>query len=246
METKFQASFIPKQPVTEELHRRNSSGGVLFLISFLIFALSALAAGGVVVWNKILDTRMVKEKETLKRNESALDANSVREFVRLRDRIDSANTLLQNHIAPSNIFQVLQKYTLKRIRFNDFAYSYAGTDKVSITMSGQAEGVDAYEAISMQSKQFTVKELQNVFKSPIFGGLNFIEASNIVTFSFTTIVDPRLISFYKTIKERSQTAVAIPTTVTGSPVAQPTQRTPVAPAEADPFAEVLIDGEVTN
>ncbi len=201
METKFQASFIPKQPVTEELQRRGGSGGLVFLVSFLIFALSLLAAGGAVVWNKILDTRIEKEKNTLKLNESALDSNSVREFVRLRDRIDSANKLLQNHIAPSNIFRVLELYTLKRIRFNDFAYAFAGADKVSVSMRGQAEGFDAYEAISTQSKQFTIPKLKNVFKSPIFGDLNFIEASNIVTFTFSTIVDARLISYYKTIKE---------------------------------------------
>lgn len=226
METKFQASFIPKQPVTEELQRRGGSGGLVFLVAFLIFALSALAAGGVVVWNKILDTRIATEKETLKVNESALDSNSVREFVRLRDRIDSANKLLQNHLAPSNIFQVLELYTLKRIRFNDFSYAYAGADKVSVTMRGQAEGNDAYEAISTQSKQFTIPKLKNVFKSPIFGDLNFVEASNLVTFTFSTIIDSRLISYYKTIKEGSLINPNVP----AAPIAPaPTQ--PVQPAQ---------------
>ncbi len=232
METKFQASFIPKQPVTEELERRGGSGGLVFLVSFLIFAVSLLAAGGAVIWNKVLDAQIVKEKDSLKVNEAALDSNSVREFVRLRDRIDSANKLLQNHIAPSNIFGALEEYTLKRIRFNDFAYAYAGVDKVSVSMRGQAEGFDAYEAISMQSKQFTIPKLKNVFKSPIFGDLNFIESSNIVTFTFSTIVDSRLISFYKTIKEgalitKENTASARPAQAT-----QPAQ--PQRPAVTSP------------
>ncbi len=198
METKFQTSFIPKQPVTETAHRASSSG-LIFLISLILFVASIAAAAGAFLYNDYIDKSIVEGNAQLKRNEQALDPTTIQGLTRLNDRINSATTLLDKHVAVSRLFAVLSDATLQNVRFNDFTYANAGGDKVNISMKGQAT---SYETVALQSKSFTDPSRKNVFKSPLFGDLNLDQSGN-VTFSFSASIDPSLVSYSKNIKERA-------------------------------------------
>lgn len=218
METKFQTSFIPKQPVTDTVHQ-SSSAGLLFLITFVLFIASIAAAGGVYLYGQYVNQAIVEGKKQLDRNENAFDPTTIQELTRLNDRISSADILIKQHMAVSNLFAVLSDTTLKNVRFNDFSYAKAGDGKVNITMKGQAT---SYETVALQSRAFTDPGLRNVFRSPIFGDLNLDQSGN-VTFSFSASVDPALVSYYKTIKDRSAAAVETVDTGAGAVENQPEQ-----------------------
>lgn len=203
METKFQTSFIPKQPITQPV-RHSSGSGLLFLISFIIFIASIAAAGGVFLYGQYIDQSIKEGKKQLERNENAFDPNTIKELTRLNDRISAAEVLLKQHIAASNLFSILSEVTLKNVRFNDFTYVNGGSGKVNIAMKGQAT---SYETVALQSKAFTDPSLRNAFKSPIVGDLNLDQSGN-VTFSFSAGVDPAIVSYSRSIKDRINNAAS--------------------------------------
>jgi hypothetical protein len=192
METKFQTSFIPKQPVTDtELHR-GGGASLFFLFSFILFMASLAAAGGVFIYGSIMDRNIKEGDKQLTLNKNAFDPNTIKEITRLNDRINAANVLLKQHKGVSTLFYVLSQTTLKNVRFTEFSYT-AADDKINLTMKGQAFN---YETIALQAKAFTDPALKNVFRSPIFSDLTLDSQGN-VSFSFSTGIDPFLVDYYK-------------------------------------------------
>lgn len=208
METKFQTSFIPKQPVTDTQLHRGGGASLVFLFSFILFMASLAAAGGVFIYGSIMERNIKEGDKQLTLNRNAFDPNTIKEITRLNDRINAANTLLKQHKSVSTLFLVLSQTTLKNVRFTEFNYA-AVDEKISLTMKGQAFN---YETIALQAKAFTDPALKNVFRSPIFGDLTLDSQGN-VSFSFSTGVDPFLVDYYKLKKEEYA--------VTGAPTAQP-------------------------
>ena len=201
MDTKFQASFIPKQPVNEPV-RTSSGSNIFFLISFLIFIVSLVGAGGAYLWDKQLDKQIADVNSNLNQARSSFDQNTIKEFVRLNDKINAADLLMKQHVAPSVLFRVIGDATLKNVRFSNFRYSNAGGDKISVAMSGEAV---SYEAVALQASAFTNPKLRNVFRSPIFSDPD-LNASGRAIFSFTTGIDPTLLNYYKMKSDPSNKA----------------------------------------
>lgn len=192
MDTKFQSSFIPKQPVNVPA-RSTSGSNIFFLISFVIFIISLVGAGGMYLWDKQLDKQIIDVNSSLTLARNSFDQNTVKEFSHLNDKINAADFLLKQHVAPSVLFGIIGDSTLKNVRFTNFKYSNAGGDKVSISMSGEAV---SYEAVALQSSAFTNPKLRNVFRNTIFSDPD-LNASGKAVFSFTTGVDPTLLNYYK-------------------------------------------------
>jgi hypothetical protein len=207
METKFQTSFIPKQPVTES-PIRTSGGNFLFLLSFVVFMVSIAIAGAAFLYNQLIDNNIAKGNASLQKDEAALDPTTIQELTRLNDRINAAQLLLKQHIAFSNFFGALERSTLRNVSFKSFSYVYGGGDKISITMQGVAGRVtgSSYETVALQAKEFTNPELRNVFRSPLLTDVG-LDAQGNSSFSFSASLDPLLISFYKLRKEEAAAAV---------------------------------------
>lgn len=192
VDTKFQTSFIPKQPVGKEQKHTTAGVGVVFLISFLIMVASVAAGAGVFIWNKTVLSSIAEGRKELEKHNAAFDSNSIREFTRLDNRIDVANRLLKQHVRPSEIFPRLAANTLKTVRFTNYKYTNTGDGKIMINMSGEAQD---YESMALQAKQFTKPGLQNSFRSPIFSNFNKNEKN--VVFTFVSGIDPYVIDYYQ-------------------------------------------------
>ncbi len=196
METKFQASFIPKQPVTEEAHHHTSAASLFFLVSFILFLASLASAAAVFIYGQVITRNINEGQKQLTLNKNAFDPNTIQEITRLNDRIFAADILLKQHKSVSTLFQVLSNTTLKTVKFSEFTYN-AADDKITLTMRGQAFN---YETVALQAKAFTDPNLKNVFRSPIFSDLN-LDAQGNVLFGFITSVDSFLVDYYKLKKE---------------------------------------------
>lgn len=203
VDTKFQTSFIPKQPLNEE-PKRSGGAGILFLISFLILVASVAAAVGVFIWNKTVAQNIVEGRAALEKHNAAFDSTSINEFTRLDNRIDVANMLLKQHVQASAIFPRLAQNTLKSVRFNNFTYTNAGSGKILINMSGEA--LD-YESMALQAQQFTKPGLQNAFRSPIFS--NFTKQRDNVVFTFSSGIDPYVIDYYQSRVNANKVALPV-------------------------------------
>lgn len=211
METKFQTSFIPKQPVTSEAPHHTSAASLFFLFSFIIFMASLASAGGVFIYSEIIKKNINDGKNQLTLNRNAFDPNTISQITRLNDRINAADFLLKKHKSVSTLFLVLSNATLKNVRFSDFNYAGA-EDKIVLSMRGQAT---SYETVALQAKEFTNPNLKNVFRSPLFGDLT-LDAQGNVAFSFATNIDPLLVDYYKLKKEEYAATGGVPETPAGS------------------------------
>ena len=199
METKFQASFIPKQPVDQTSTPRASGGNFLFLVSFIIFMISVAIGAAAFLYNQIVDKSISNGNQQLSLNENAFDQTTIQELTRLNDRLTAAQVLLRQHVSFSNFFPSLQRSTLKNVAFTNFTYSNGGSDKINVTMQGEAA---SYETVALQSKAFTDPSLKGVFHSPLFGDLN-LDANGNIGFSFSMSVDPNVVSYYNLRKNPS-------------------------------------------
>lgn len=200
METKFQTSFIPKAPVTDSSAGRRSGGaGFLFLIAFIIFMASLCAAVGVFFYNQILDQKIKTGNEELSQNQNIFNPNVVQEYSRLNDRINASYEILKKHVAVSNLFSIISAVTLKNVRFSNFTYSNAGSDKISLNMNGQTR---SYELVALQARALTdpTMKYRNAFKSPILGDLNVDSLGN-VSFNLSSAVDPSVVSYYRLVQD---------------------------------------------
>ena len=197
MDTKFQSSFIPKQPVNQPVSKSISGSNIFFLISFLIFTVALVGSGAVFLWDKQMDAKIVSVNNDLNKARNSFDQNTIKEFVRLNDRINASDYLLKQHVAPSVLFGVIGDSTLKNVRFNNFKYSNAGGDKVSVSMSGEAV---SYETVALQASSFSNPALRNVFRNTIFSDPD-LNAGGKATFTFSTGIDPTLLNYYKLITD---------------------------------------------
>lgn len=231
METKFQTSFIPKQPLNDDAPHHTSAASLFFLFSFILFMASLAAAGAVFIYGSVINSNITKGEHDLNANKNAFDPNTIKEITRLNDRVNAADALLKHHKSVSTLFQVLGNTTLKTVRFSDFSYTDAD-DKISLSMTGQAFN---YETVALQAKAFTDPTLKNVFRSPIFGGLNLDQQGN-VAFTFKTGVDSFLVDYYKLKREElaggGATHQSAPSTTSSAPVpSAPAALTPSAPTD---------------
>lgn len=206
-DTKFQTSFIPKQPVTEA-PKRSSGSSVFFLIGFLLLVATTAAGVGAFIWQKTITAQIQKGEKQLEDHKSSFDSNSIAQFTKLDSRIDVAQELLKNHLQVSAIFPKIQNATLKTVRFKNFTYVNDG-GKILISMSGEAKD---YEDMALQAKEFTDPNLPNSFQSPIFS--NFSKVKDIVVFTFSSGIDPYVIQYYQNrqnaIKEASAGSPTLP------------------------------------
>jgi len=197
-QTKFTTSFIPKKPVTPTVTGYKTSSNIFGLIGFAIF-FGVIAFGGGVFGYKIVVQQQIKTQiETLERDKKSFDEKFVQEATRLNTRLIEIKKLLDNHQAPSIVFDIIEKNTLQTVRFNSFKYALDNT-KNTVNIDASGIGLN-YESIILQSDQYTK---EGVFQSPVFSSVQPNE-TGIISFSFSANLDPKLFLYRKRLNN-SQT-----------------------------------------
>lgn len=189
METKFQTSFIPKttlDPIANNAAHRPL--GFFSFITSIIFFITVLVAGGAFGWHKYLDSSKLKIQSDLDRNIKSFEPQTLDEYVRLNNRIDSAKTLLAKHVAVSYVFDFLEEQTIQSVKFNDFKYEIGTDGSALLTMNGEAK---SYNAVAYQAEVFGK---ERALKTPLFSNLDLDTFGNVI-FNFTTKVDPGFITY---------------------------------------------------
>lgn len=199
MADQFQTSFIPKKtydvgPAPKA--KESSIAGILSFVGVVLFVLSLVVAGGTFLYERYLETSLVRKQESLERAKSAFEPELIRELARLDDKFVVGRQLLDRHTAPSAIFDVLEDITLESVRFVSFRYDVT-EEGIRITMDGQAR---SFAAVALQSDEFG---RNRSLRQPEFSGLALDSRGNIV-FQVTALVDPQLVSY----RERATRAPA--------------------------------------
>lgn len=185
MEGKFKTSFIPKKPLTPSAQRLNSGISILSLIAGLMLATSLALAGAVFLYEGYLVKDIQSKKASFKINQDAFNPSTISILSTLNRRISVSQILLQKHLSPSTIFDVIDAATLRTVRFSDFNYSYTNEKKINITMKGQA--VD-YNPVAKQSDVFGENPTNQFIHNPIFADLDRDQKGNVI-FTFSGELD---------------------------------------------------------
>ncbi len=189
METKFQTSFIPKttlDPIASNTVHKPI--GFFSFIASIIFFITVLVAGGAFGWNKYLENSKANTKNNLERNIKSFEPQTLDEYVRLNNRIDSAKTLLASHVAVSYIFDFLQEQTIQSVKFTDFKYETGPDGVATLSMNGQAK---SYNAVAYQAEVFGK---ERALRTPLFSNLDLDTFGNVI-FNFTTKIDPGFVTY---------------------------------------------------
>jgi len=205
MDTKFQTSFIPKKPILMDQKTPHHSGGtsVLMFISVIIFIISIAGAGFSVLWKDILLKQQQEYIKNLKEAENRFDLDTIKKLKVASIKIDTATALLKNHLAVSELFEIISSLTTDGIRFTSFEFSPAvastegSSGGVNITMKGVG---NSFGAIAWQSDVFGKSSkfgTNKVVKNPILTDLQLDPTNGTVGFSFTASIDRSDINYEK-------------------------------------------------
>ena len=201
MEPNFQTSFIPKKPMIEERAVAPRPIGFLTIISVFILITVLVVAGGLYFYQGVISSNISKMSESLKAAENRYEPAKIMELQVLDKRLRAANEILSSHVSITPIFELLEKVTMKTVRFTKFSYT-TGTErdkKVAIKLSGTAVG---YKSIALQSDIFTEnKQLVD----PLFSNLVLDDKGNVV-FDLEFSVDSTFLDYEQTILTDSEDA----------------------------------------
>ena len=197
MDVVSQTSFIPKKPIIQAPQAEAPRGMSLFLlVSIFLFSGSLLLALGVYLWKGSLARTIESQKESLARNRDAFEPASIVKLERLSRRLELSKGILANHVAPSQLFAVLEDATLQNVRFSSMDFTLdQGKGVAALTMKGQAR---SYGAVARQSDVFAQS---SGIKNPIFSELNLDQRGNVV-FSFSAAVDPASLRYSALLNSR--------------------------------------------
>ncbi len=194
MEPNFQTSFIPKKPMIEERAVAPRPIGFLTIISLFILITMILVAVGLYFYRGVVAGNITEMEEYLKTAQNRYEPAKIQELQVLDKRLKAANEILSSHVSISPIFELLQKVTMKTVRYTKFSYSL-GTENdnnVRVKLNGTAIG---YRSIALQSDIFT--ENKQII-DPLFSNLVLDDKGNVV-FDLEFSVDPTFVDYNQTI-----------------------------------------------
>ena len=195
----MQTSFIPKKPIIES--PSSGSGVSLFLLLSIILFIVALAlAAGVWFWQKSLVSKIEADKTSLVAAKDSYEEATISPLIRLNDRIETSKLLLDQHLAVSPVFIMLEQNILRSIRLKSMKFSDAPNNKIKIDLSGTA---GSYDALSKQSDAFGSEALRKFITQPVISDFS-PTADGSISFNFTASVDPALVSYANTLPVSNQ------------------------------------------
>jgi hypothetical protein len=213
-------SFVPKQPLDGKRHFKTGTNYFL-IISLAVLGVAVVASGLTFGYEYYLKSVRTARANDLTAATAAINEDTVEEFVRLRDRLVTAHTLLDKHIVPSRFFLLLDAITLQSVRFSSLEFTVAENGTATIEMEGAAR---SFNALAAQSAGFAA---QKDFKRAIFSDIS-VNPNNSVSFRLTAEIDSDLLRLPKNV----------PT------VQQPVQQT--APATSTPVQQATSTATTTR
>ncbi len=188
MEGKLQTSFIPKQPLVENKAKKApASANVFAIIGWTIFLITVLLSIGVFVYEQYLTKSINSENVQLGNKIKSFDTSSVDHFTQLDARLQSANTLLNNHLAVSVLMDLVSSSTLQSVQFTSFNYTN-DSGKISVALGGKAPD---FASVALQSDTFSASPF---LKNQLFSNLG-VDMTGGVLFKFSATIDPSVLKY---------------------------------------------------
>ena len=193
MEPKFTTSFIPKKQVAISSKGISSTAPVFSfttLLSAVIIIATVLFASGLFLFRLTLEKSIEGQYDTLEKVKESFEPTFISQATRLNKRITSSGKILDTHLAPSAIFELLEEFTLQTISFKTFEFSDNVDGKIIV--KGGGEG-DSFASVVLQSDEFGKS---GYMRDVLFSDLQPNTSGN-VNFTFEATLDPQLVLYSK-------------------------------------------------
>ena len=169
---------------------------------FLI-GLAIVGSIGVFAYERYLTGVAERKAQEVAAAEAQVNPDTVEAFIRTRDRFTAAKDILDNHVAASQFFDLLESVTLQSVRFNGLSFLLAADRSAEIRMTGVAT---TFNALAAQSSAFATEKR---IKSAIFSDIA-VGPGGTVSFSLEADVDPRLLALSDTPPIGASSSIELP------------------------------------
>lgn len=192
MDQRFQTSLIPKRPSGEgsSIAKAKKPGTLFYWISVLIFFAAVVAAATFFVYERYLLSQIAQKKLQIQEEVKAFDPNLSQTLTKVKDRIDSGEQIIENHLALSLFFELLEDLTARGVYFTNFDFKTPSGAKANFVAEGEAP---SYAVLAFQSDALKASKY---FLKPEFSEINLNDEGRVV-FTLTAEMDPKVI-LYKT------------------------------------------------
>lgn len=164
----------------------------------MIIVAVILFSAGLFLYRLTLESTIEGQYETLRKASESFESTFIGQATRLNKRIGSAQKILDGHLAPSAIFELLEEFTLQTISFRSFEFEDNVDGKIRVKGSGEG---DSFASVVLQSDEFGKT---GFMRDVLFSDLQPTTVNN-VTFTFEATLDPDLVSYSKGVVPVQQT-----------------------------------------
>lgn len=203
METGIKSSFIPQDATVQQTVRpvaRTGFADLLILIA-IVFVIASLAlAAGVFLYLRFLNSSSDVKLESLARARDAFDPGLIQTLTRLDDRMRAADSVLDQHIAPTVFFHLLEQLTLQTVSFGNLTFQGGDQQNMTIAMDGVAGSVNA---IALQADYLSKSGL---ITNPLFSNID--RRVDGVHFNLTAVINPVALNYTRLLAAPAPVAPA--------------------------------------
>lgn len=175
-----------------------------------MLGVAVLGAGITFSYKTYLDTVQVARKARLDAVEKTINENTVEDFIRLRNRIQVAQGLLDRHVVTSQFFDVLESLTLQNVRFKSLQLSVDEDRTAKLEMRGLAR---SFNALAAESAVFASEKR---IKRAIFSNIT-ADKAGAVSFTLQAELSAKLV----TVASGTKLPVVAPNIATTTPLVAP-------------------------
>ena len=191
MEVGVPTSFIPHDATTPLApHHYEQTGGLgelVTLIAIVTFVASGALAVGTYLYLQLLNQQSTQKQQQIKIVQDSLDTGLIKQITTLDKRMNSAESLLGAHIAPSAFFSVLNQTTLTTVSFQSLSFDASDPKGISVKMAGIARDINS---VALQADLFGKG---GVITDAIFSGID--QQADGVHFAVAGYVNPAGVNY---------------------------------------------------
>ena len=198
MQNSFDTSFIPQQPLlrVEGVEKRKEPVNFALMLAFVVFFVSLVVAGGVFLYDRKVDERILAKQNELEALESSLDSAKIDEYKQVDTRIAVARALLRDHAVFSVVLDFLEQYTPKDIGFLTMDYLVNEKDEVELKLRGVGPN---FQSVYFQLRvwQESMKGQGSIITSARVGEVTTDETTGVVSFDSVIMLTPPQLRYAK-------------------------------------------------
>lgn len=181
-------SFVPKESQSTHVHHYTDFVGAFGFLAYMVLSITFVISFGVFFYNRVLASTEATRQASLQKAEASIDMSTIKEFTRLKNRLNSSQILLKSHTALSNFLALFGTLLPANVRFTSLSISIDGTGAAKVVGSGSAK---SFNSLSVASSALSA---DNRIKDVIFSKIS-VTKDNTISFGFSATLDPKLVTY---------------------------------------------------